>query len=81
MRKRRKLSDLKCPKCGKQPGEIQENAEAMICYPLENGKYIDTVEWAPGDIKGMYAYCSDCKYQWTLRGILQITDFEDYEEE
>jgi hypothetical protein len=77
--KKRKLSDLKCPKCGKQPDDLQENAEAMLCYHLEDGKYID-MGWLPGNITGMSAYCSDCEYQWTLRGILQITDFEDYDE-
>jgi len=77
--KKRKLSDLKCPKCGEKPGRISEDADTSLEYALENDKYV-FIQVQEGNIKGMFAYCYHCKYEWTLRGILQITDFEDYDE-
>lgn len=78
MKKNRKLADIKCPKCKRKPTKIMENTVGSISYVLEKNKYIDW-EIKAGDITSMSAFCKECNHTWKLRGILQITDFIDYE--
>jgi len=79
MKKQRKLSNIKCPKCKKKPRCIFEITEGALEYILEDNKYIYVYK-NDGDIIGMKAQC-ECGYIWRLRGVLQIIEFADYDME
>jgi hypothetical protein len=71
----------KCPKCGGQKLNISQHGELVDTYRQDDkdNLSVDTVnqDYTPGRVK---AKClnPDCAWQWTLRGIIHISDLDGY---
>lgn len=74
MKTRNTNRKIKCPKCGKMKLSIKEMwINNSIEYMYQDGIIEEFGNLENGDPYKVVAFCCDCGYEWTIRGIVQIS--------
>ena len=68
----------KCPKCRAEPVSYTEILDASTTFHINSDDCLETDGFhEAGYPKYVYAKCRECGYEWTLRGVVQITDVRE----
>ena len=72
----------RCSKCNKPPSSYTElwNGHSIEFLVDENGLIEEDGNLEPGDPCCVFAEC-DCGHSWKLRGVSQITQLSNYQQE
>lgn len=74
------IKKLRCPDCLSKDIPryiIEEYVGVTVYHPREDGYTdLDDVDQGQSSITRVRAVCRDCKYQWTIREVKDITDLE-----
>ena len=68
---------IKCPKCKGKKVILKEWAITHDQYYIDNDEFLYCIEYellGGFDVTHVTAECWKCKYEWKLRGVIQITD-------
>ena len=74
----RKVADIKCPKCRSKTFTMMDYTEVANLRYVENGEWDKDTIIEPGGLTGVVeAKCHECEHHWRLKGVKQVTDFDE----
>lgn len=77
----RKVSDIKCPKCRSKTFTLMDYTALANLRYVDNGKWDNDTTIEPSGLTGIVeAQCHGCDHHWRLKGVKQVTDFEEITE-